>query len=212
MSPSVTGFQAFSDPMTWTGAKSACESKGMTLAKITPENIASLPPLSSTQYWVGASDQAVEGQWKWTDGSAVSGGVWNGNEPNDHGGGEDCAVIISSSKKMNDVSCSQQRGYICCGPDHGAARACSCRCHGERYEPFLGMYAGQPDNSCQEDAPELGFEQYDSCCMGYSMDMGHSVERCCEEPGTVSSVAYINIFMPSLHTHTRTHTHTHTHT
>ena len=39
--------------------------------------------------------------------------MWNSGEPNNCCGGEDCALMYSSSLKLNDDSCSKRYGYIC---------------------------------------------------------------------------------------------------
>ncbi len=81
--------------------------------------------------WMGASDAAVEGAWRWVTGpengtqfwSGVSGGStvggmyanWSGGEPNDHSGGEDCGQFLSGGTGMwNDLPCSGTTlpGYV----------------------------------------------------------------------------------------------------
>ena len=64
--------------------------------------------------WLGGSDAAVEGEWRWQDGtqfwqgnqtgSAVGGmyNNWNAGEPNDAGGNEDGLAITFPSGVWND--------------------------------------------------------------------------------------------------------------
>ena len=65
----------FEETVTWSEAKSACEGKGVMLAKLSLETLASLPTLTAGSYWVGASDSEVEGQWRWDDASSVTADV-----------------------------------------------------------------------------------------------------------------------------------------
>lgn len=83
--------------------------------------------------WMGASDAAVEGDWRWLDGpeagtlfwrGAVAGSAqggnyenWSSGEPNDYNNGspgEDCAQFYISSSLWNDLPCTGNNltGYI----------------------------------------------------------------------------------------------------
>lgn len=81
--------------------------------------------------WMGASDSASEGDWKWVtgpetgtsfwsgdeNGSAVGDAYenWNTGEPNDSGSNEDCAQFLSGgSGSWNDLPCSGTSlpGYV----------------------------------------------------------------------------------------------------
>lgn len=80
--------------------------------------------------WMGASDAASEGDWKWLDGpeagtsfwSGQSGGSvqnglyanWSSGEPNDYSTGEDCAEFYIASSKWNDLPCAGNTlsGYV----------------------------------------------------------------------------------------------------
>ena len=60
------------------------------------------------------------------------------------------------------------------------AGTCSCDCYTREYPDvnlFEGVYHGKPDNSCQEDFQNSGFEKHDSCCMS-----GPSDGLCCTPP------------------------------
>jgi hypothetical protein len=66
--------------------------------------------------WIGGSDYASEGTFRWVDGpeagSAVQlySGYWSSGEPNNNGN-EDC-MLINSNGYFNDESCSKTQGYV----------------------------------------------------------------------------------------------------
>ncbi|XP_053869145.1 CD209 antigen-like protein C [Malaclemys terrapin pileata] len=64
-------------------------------------------------YWLGLSDSAKEGEWRWLDGSPLSVRFWGPGEPNNLGAhGEDC-VILRFNGKWNDAICSLTHYWIC---------------------------------------------------------------------------------------------------
>ena len=89
-----------------------------------------ISPRISADGWIGASDSAVEGQWTWVTGpeagtlfwsgeaagSVVPGQYanWNGSEPNNSGGNENCAEYYSGTSRWNDLPCSGNNlsGYM----------------------------------------------------------------------------------------------------
>jgi hypothetical protein len=75
--------------------------------------------------WIGANDQASEGQWRWVDngdrfwtgtgsGTPYNGlySRWASPEPNDLFG-EDCGELRPSDGKWNDTPCSMTRAFVC---------------------------------------------------------------------------------------------------
>ncbi|MEM6449504.1 MAG: NF038122 family metalloprotease [Cyanobacteria bacterium P01_D01_bin.105] len=54
------------------------------------------------ELWIGLTDQAVEGQFEWVNGEAVTYTNWSPNEPNDHGLGEDYAIFNRSGSQQWD--------------------------------------------------------------------------------------------------------------
>lgn len=129
-------YKYISDAGDWNSAKTKAEALtlyGATgyLATITSasENSFVTARLSNAG-WMGASDSAVEGAWRWVTGpengtqfwSGLSGGStvggnyanWGTGEPND-AGGEDCAQYLSGGTgKWNDLPCSGTSlpGYV----------------------------------------------------------------------------------------------------
>ena len=124
--------------ITWTAARAAALASTFGpysghLANISSqvENDVALAELTGNT-WIGASDEAVEGEWRWMDGpeagqqfwqglgsgsgGAVVGGLynnWQGSiEPNDSGG-EDYAHMFSGSGEWNDYPNSLNvQGYL----------------------------------------------------------------------------------------------------
>jgi len=68
---------------------------------------------SDAAVWLGASDQDVEGVWKWSNGNLLDQGYsnWNENEPNNADNDEDCASFKPDSG-WNDVSCQNAAQII----------------------------------------------------------------------------------------------------
>ena len=118
-------------------AQLACEQQSMRLAwlETEPENAAvseKVAALTSDEVWIGASDEAVEGEWLWdglkggahfwlgaADGTPVDGAfeAWVSGTPNDDNGGEDCAVLSPTIAEWGDRSCSTRYAYLCEEPD-----------------------------------------------------------------------------------------------
>jgi hypothetical protein len=68
--------------------------------------------IGGLSWWLGLSDLAQEGDWRWVDGSAGAFTRWSDGEPNDFGG-EDCAELQTGSGRWNDIGCASRRPFIC---------------------------------------------------------------------------------------------------
>lgn len=138
-------YEYISGSYTWTEAETAAGSRTLYglegyLATITSleENTFIQTKLGSDA-WIGATDQAVEGEWRWVTGpeglensgqgrligtattsnNTVTSYVastydkWNDNEPNDYFSNEDFAEIyIGTDGRWNDLGSSSQLGYV----------------------------------------------------------------------------------------------------
>ena len=138
-------YQYVAGPVTWSQAQTAAAASSKYgaqgyLATITSqaENDFIATQLKSDS-WIGASDAAVEGVWRWVTGPESGEQFWQGNgqnagsntvngmyahwnnpvtggtgqEPNDSGGNEDCAEFYYSNNGLwNDLNCSSTLGYI----------------------------------------------------------------------------------------------------
>lgn len=113
---------------TWTAARTAALGSthlgmGGYLATLTSAGEQSFLLGLSADGWLGGSDAAVEGQWRWMDGPESSqlfwsGGIggtptgftsWNGNEPNNQG---DEDYLHLNGGRWNDLPSSSTRGYF----------------------------------------------------------------------------------------------------
>uniref|UniRef100_A0A671YWF7 C-type lectin domain family 4 member M-like n=1 Tax=Sparus aurata TaxID=8175 RepID=A0A671YWF7_SPAAU len=105
---------------TWRKGREYCQSKGADLAIVTSQEemifINSLYP-SDKQVWIGLTDQGVEGQWKWVDGSPLTTMFWGTNQPNSSNGrNQDCAEFrhrATGTGDWNDESCNAEQNWIC---------------------------------------------------------------------------------------------------
>jgi hypothetical protein len=86
---------------TWEQARADAQARGGRLATIRSEAengemLASLGPGSADQVWLGGTDVAVEGEWRWLDGDAFVFTRWNtaDHEPNNWDGNEDGLALI----------------------------------------------------------------------------------------------------------------------
>jgi hypothetical protein len=113
----------------WPIARSRCQLQLLgDLVRIdSPEENTFLQGFLTEGSWIGASDAATEGQWRWADnnvqfwmgGPAPGGGPVTGNyanwlstEPN-NGNNSDCARIALSGGTWLDEDCGTTRGFVC---------------------------------------------------------------------------------------------------
>jgi hypothetical protein len=115
-------------------AQASCVSQGMRLIRLDSdaENtwaFQTKQTLLMLTTWIGASDIATEGDWRWTDGAAFWSGrgppagghavaglynAWNlgADEPNQNGD-EDCAGYWYMTPTWADLTCTDNNPYIC---------------------------------------------------------------------------------------------------
>ncbi|XP_056005500.1 uncharacterized protein LOC130050218 isoform X5 [Ostrea edulis] len=108
-------YRLYTSTKSWTEAFIACQSVGSILVDIESaseqtflQNFVSGGP----SVWIGASDSATEGQWRWY--SSPQSWVfinWDSGEPNDFQN-EDC-IEFRSSGKWNDLPCDRKLAYVC---------------------------------------------------------------------------------------------------
>jgi hypothetical protein len=120
-------------PLSWADAQTDCMAKGMRLVRIddSAENdwvqsiaFAGISSVSSIYWpWIGATDVAVQGEWRWTDGAlfwlgnmngAAQGGLysdWVAASPG-NGTSSECG-ILEHSAFWKDWPCSTLESYVC---------------------------------------------------------------------------------------------------
>ena len=101
-----------------------CQNAGGKLVKIETEEesrfITSKYFRNKGRYWIGLSDSLKEKEWRWTDGTRLTGYEnWRSGRPNNFFN-QDCAAILKGryhlvyfNAKWNDEDCSLKLGYIC---------------------------------------------------------------------------------------------------
>ena len=121
-------------PLAWADAQTDCMAKGMRLVRIddSTENawvqsiaFAGIASVASVYWsWIGATDVAVAGEWRWTDGTlfwlgnmngAAQGGLyadWAAGSPGNGGSSSDCG-ILERSGFWKDWPCSTLERYVC---------------------------------------------------------------------------------------------------
>jgi len=87
--------------MTWTNARTACANMGGHLVTITSAAENTFVFNTWPSGWIGFTDEAVEGQWRWVTNEVVTYTNWNGGEPN-NAGNEDYAQFVSGGR-WNDL-------------------------------------------------------------------------------------------------------------
>ncbi|HHG84433.1 MAG TPA: HYR domain-containing protein [Bacteroidetes bacterium] len=75
--------------------------------------------IQASDVWIGASDEVIEGQWKWTNNDPFSYLNWKAGEPNNQGGtccanesGADHAVLKKNNGKWYDRGACGQHEYV----------------------------------------------------------------------------------------------------
>ncbi len=98
-------YKIYPEVLTWAEAQKKCRRLGGMLAcPSTPEENAFLVKLAASRaeidaVWIGATDQAKEGEWIRTDNQQLSWANWGPQQPNNKNGVENYAVLITKHAK-----------------------------------------------------------------------------------------------------------------
>uniref|UniRef100_A0A3P9IBL4 C-type lectin domain-containing protein n=1 Tax=Oryzias latipes TaxID=8090 RepID=A0A3P9IBL4_ORYLA len=102
----------------WDEARKSCRARGADLVVINTKGEKVLVSLVYEPVWIGLTDKAQEGTWKWVDGSPLTLKFWGKNQPDSDGGDklhgeEDCAEIRETPGFWNDLACGTSLRWIC---------------------------------------------------------------------------------------------------
>ena len=112
----------------WRKADEYCMKEGGHLASVTNIKIHNYIQSKvtigqiDTYFWIGGTDQAQEGDWRWTDGSPWTFTMWGPRQPDNWaswGHDEDCLQINldwRSKNGWNDIKCNTDIKFVCSQP------------------------------------------------------------------------------------------------
>uniref|UniRef100_A0A8D2FIQ2 Mannose-binding protein C n=1 Tax=Theropithecus gelada TaxID=9565 RepID=A0A8D2FIQ2_THEGE len=99
--------------MPFSEVKALCAGLQATVAapKNAEENKA-IQDVAKDTAFLGITDEATEGQFMYVTGGRLTYSNWKKDEPNDHGSGEDCVILLSNGL-WNDISCTFSFIAVC---------------------------------------------------------------------------------------------------
>ncbi|XP_055977003.1 mannose-binding protein A-like [Sorex fumeus] len=101
------------EKMPFAQVKSVCAQLQANIA--TPKNAEenqAIQNVANDIAFLGITDMETEGQFMYVTGGKITYSNWKKNEPNDHGSGEDCVVLLKDGN-WNDISCSSSFVAVC---------------------------------------------------------------------------------------------------
>jgi len=103
--------------MSWSAARSACQSAGMDLAAIgSSEENDFVEDNVNSDHWIGLSDPSLSSPWVWVSTSApTSAGYenWASNEPNAPTRVPNCGELTTNNGEWNDTTCDTAQAFLC---------------------------------------------------------------------------------------------------
>jgi flagellin-like hook-associated protein FlgL len=112
--PAGKRYELVNGSFTWDEAKADAETKGGQLATIksADEKDAIKQVIGAQKVWIGGTDEASEGQWKWVDGSDVVYQNWNTMPIEPNGGTGENHLEMYTNGTWNDGSKNGRFPYI----------------------------------------------------------------------------------------------------
>ncbi len=112
-------YKTFDNDVCWHTAKAACEQMGGHLVCIeTPAEQEFIAKLADGRYfYLGATDEGHEGDWKWVNGAKWEYTCWMSEQPNNYGDDEHCLATYDNGEWV-DVADEgsgfwMPKGFIC---------------------------------------------------------------------------------------------------
>ncbi|XP_057591727.1 mannose-binding protein A-like [Hippopotamus amphibius kiboko] len=101
------------EKMPFSRVKALCAELGATVA--TPKNAEenkAIQDMAPDMAFLGITDEVTEGQFMYVTGGMLGYSNWKENEPNNHGSGEDCVLLLGNGL-WNDISCASSFLAVC---------------------------------------------------------------------------------------------------
>jgi hypothetical protein len=112
-------YQRFDTVLTWSDAKAACSSSGGHLATITSQEendwVWTNLGVSGVSIWLGGTDEAQEGVWKWITGEVWNYSKWGAGQPDNSRGDQNYLTFWDSVSNQWDDGRQDNNylSYIC---------------------------------------------------------------------------------------------------
>jgi hypothetical protein len=107
IAPTQSCYILADDVFAWQDARDLCQAWGGDLVEIGSfEENGALAGRIGGSVWIGATDQAEEGVFRWAGGAPLVYAGWSFNQPNNLQGNEDCAELRALDQRWSDVPCT----------------------------------------------------------------------------------------------------------
>jgi hypothetical protein len=112
-----TSFEVVEKSLTWHQAKADAEAMGGRLAvfptgEMYDRVISEVRKTYGSDLWLGLTDEAQEGVWRWVDGSLLTYGRWHPGEPNNLGNEDFVHVVGAGQATWNDLNAGSGLRYL----------------------------------------------------------------------------------------------------
>jgi hypothetical protein len=109
-------YRVVTQPASWPDAQADCADDGAGTHLVVIGSDAErtgVGALAGDDLWIGLSDRAVEGSFRWVTGAATPFTAWAAGQPNDADGTEDCVEQKRMMDAWHDQPCTELLAYVC---------------------------------------------------------------------------------------------------